>query len=754
MAANFGAEATEVGDLPVNVTAKAGVAEAPVALQGLTDIFTDATSLLKGRREKKEQGVVGEFARKQLLIAEGLSQGKFRNSAHAQMVSRQNLLNAIQANPAMTKELISTQSSLMGLSGGAKIVSEGTKEEQRMEARKDTLVANGLVVANATDDEFAAADSAARVAVAAAERHKTRMQTLEEESKSISLTSARRAEIEAQKKAETERFVADSAPASFRRVRTEFDKILASDASESEKVQAIKGYYSEWQASTAATLGSVDSGMRDALKGSFDRLEEQYIDLATGASSDAEAERSIKRTMTSMEAIAMQDPLIAKSAVTKKLYGEEGLTKVLTQSADRKATEAFLKFFAAGPGEQVDMDTLFTSDKATKIGQREGLNSVTDALVSGDEAKSQEAVGKIGQILESLEDDAGKITRDPKKAIAVVDWIASPGFLKAIKANPDAFTNLDGVQNILEQNYHDEVTGMIRREFTENKVLVARPVSEVGPRGHGEVPAGTLVEAVPVDGGMTFVAIDPNNAQARNKAKSLNNSLKPIINTSIKAQAHLAGRSDYKAIWEESADAILGGQMSGAGDTDLPGGDAGDDLTTEDFFFPQAKIESLPPEVAEDTEFVGMVEELSSKYEIDPAHMLAVMDFETGGSFDPAQKNAAGSSGTGLIQFMAKTARGLGTSTQELASMTRSQQMKFVESYFDQFASRIKGGDASDVYMSVLYPKAIGKPDDYVVFRKGDGNYEPNKGLDKSGDGTVTKKEAAAKVLSLVSKYS
>lgn len=129
------------------------------------------------------------------------------------------------------------------------------------------------------------------------------------------------------------------------------------------------------------------------------------------------------------------------------------------------------------------------------------------------------------------------------------------------------------------------------------------------------------------------------------------------------------------------------------------------------------------------------------------------MDFETGGSFDPAQKNAAGSSGTGLIQFMAATAKGMGTSTATLSGMTRLEQMKWVEKYFDQHASKIRGGDASDVYMSVLYPKAAGKPDDYVLFRKGTKAYTQNAGLDKSGDGTVTKAEASAKVVALVDKY-
>ena len=79
--------------------------------------------------------------------------------------------------------------------------------------------------------------------------------------------------------------------------------------------------------------------------------------------------------------------------------------------------------------------------------------------------------------------------------------------------------------------------------------------------------------------------------------------------------------------------------------------------------------------------------------------------------------------------------------------------MKYVEKYLDQYAGKIKGGKAQDVYMAVLFPRAIDKPDSYVLFREGTLAYKQNKGLDKSGDGTITKAEAAAKVVSLVGKH-
>jgi len=150
--------------------------------------------------------------------------------------------------------------------------------------------------------------------------------------------------------------------------------------------------------------------------------------------------------------------------------------------------------------------------------------------------------------------------------------------------------------------------------------------------------------------------------------------------------------------------------------------------------------------VPDDPEFKAEVTRLAKKYNIPEKNLYAVMSFESGGSFDPGKKNMAGSGATGLIQFMPATARGLGTSTDALAKMSRVEQMKYVEKYFDQ-AGLPQGASFEDLYMSILYPKAVGKSNDYVLFGKGGdmpGAYSQNAGLDANNDGSITKYEASA----------
>lgn len=146
-------------------------------------------------------------------------------------------------------------------------------------------------------------------------------------------------------------------------------------------------------------------------------------------------------------------------------------------------------------------------------------------------------------------------------------------------------------------------------------------------------------------------------------------------------------------------------------------------------------------------EVLKAVEFMSARLSADPNHIMAVMAFETGRTFSPSIRNKV-SGATGLIQFMAPTAKGLGTTQAKLAAMTALEQLKFVEAHFQPYKGRMK--TLSDVYMAVLWPAAVGKPESYPLFTlsntKRKRAYEQNAGLDLNKDRVVTKAEAAAKV--------
>lgn len=135
------------------------------------------------------------------------------------------------------------------------------------------------------------------------------------------------------------------------------------------------------------------------------------------------------------------------------------------------------------------------------------------------------------------------------------------------------------------------------------------------------------------------------------------------------------------------------------------------------------------------------VKELGMDPEHGASHLMACMAFETGGTFSPSVANAAGSGARGLVQFMPKTAIALGTTTEKLSKMTAEDQINYVYKYFRPYKGRLR--NLGDVYMAILWPAGVGRPDSYVLWNRDSRptTYLQNKGLDVNKDGAITRAE-------------
>jgi hypothetical protein len=115
------------------------------------------------------------------------------------------------------------------------------------------------------------------------------------------------------------------------------------------------------------------------------------------------------------------------------------------------------------------------------------------------------------------------------------------------------------------------------------------------------------------------------------------------------------------------------------------------------------------------TGFVQKLTYLAKLMNVPEDWILLTFHSETAGTFSPSIQNPK-SKATGLIQFLPDTAVSLGTTVSALAQMTHEQQMEYVIKYFIWFKGiwpKIKS--ASDVYLIVFYPAAIGRPCNYVL---------------------------------------
>lgn len=136
----------------------------------------------------------------------------------------------------------------------------------------------------------------------------------------------------------------------------------------------------------------------------------------------------------------------------------------------------------------------------------------------------------------------------------------------------------------------------------------------------------------------------------------------------------------------------------------------------------------------------------------EPSWPMTWMRFESAGTFRADIKNP-NSSGTGLIQFMDKTAReDLNTTLAHLRSLTPEDQLNYVWMYLrNRIRERGPIRRASDGYLSILMPAYMDDPDDAVIWEKGKHKaFAVNAGLDTNRDGDITKAEVASIIYKLL----
>jgi hypothetical protein len=142
-------------------------------------------------------------------------------------------------------------------------------------------------------------------------------------------------------------------------------------------------------------------------------------------------------------------------------------------------------------------------------------------------------------------------------------------------------------------------------------------------------------------------------------------------------------------------------------------------------------------------EFLRAVEGVASRTGAKPEELMGVMSLESNGTFRSGVANPD-THATGLIQFMPKTAQGLGTTTAELAKMTPTEQLTYVEKYLSQPQYRGKVGTLEGLYSAVLPGHIMGG--DEVMFRPGTAAYAANRWLDTDGRGGISVQEAVQQV--------
>ena len=148
---------------------------------------------------------------------------------------------------------------------------------------------------------------------------------------------------------------------------------------------------------------------------------------------------------------------------------------------------------------------------------------------------------------------------------------------------------------------------------------------------------------------------------------------------------------------------------------------------------------SIDTSAIQDPDFNKKLDKIANALGVSSKDLVAIMKQESG--VNPAAVNKQ-SGATGLIQFMPDTARRLGTSVEELRTMSAVEQLDYVYKYFKMVGVK-PGMELGDLYMAVFMPKYVGADDSTVLGKDGASGfsgkvYAQNKGLDRNKDGSIT----------------
>ena len=146
-------------------------------------------------------------------------------------------------------------------------------------------------------------------------------------------------------------------------------------------------------------------------------------------------------------------------------------------------------------------------------------------------------------------------------------------------------------------------------------------------------------------------------------------------------------------------------------------------------------------------EFQDKVVQIAEQLGTNPNFLMAVMSFETGGTFSPSVRNQGGKRRRRTHPVHAPDGASLGDQQRGSHEHVRRRPTRIRRATLPPVQ-----GSAGDPrrYAHVLLTKAVGKGPDFVLFQKPSVAFNQNQGLDIHGDGRITVFDASSKVRQLL----
>lgn len=504
-------------------------------------------SIFDANRKKEANSNLSAFASKQLEIAEAVDRGDL-DSATGRARMRMNFSETLSEGSVAYKDLTLAQSGIMSTAGLGKVVATGTQEEQEQILLDKSARAAGW---DNTDDfvQFNKAQSDIK-----AQQAKVNYETSKIGLENKKTTREQRTALGSMNDAYTRKF------------RSDIDKIVEDvDLGAMSAEDATFLLDQQWgtiqslinsQGSEAGSefVSSITAPMRSIYDLSRKRVTgEISAELFQNANNInvAKAKLTITNNPKHAQTLALSSMLPNADLLLSKEIGDIVLDQ-LSKNANPES------------GKVADTTDPDASEETNDYFQiiKQNVKKLNDGSALDMEKTEVDVMNNLSSVIRGISDYAGSVEK-PEDYNNVVAFLASPEVGKLVQKQGGIPSDaLEDAKAVFQSEYKDEVIQSLIREFETG--TITGPSFQALQGGAGE-EVGFSDNILPVfsGAGITFVSKVPTGRQAgtgnaiRDRVKTLNKTVAPVLNRLIRLDAHLNGNTDYAKVYRENYEELL-----------------------------------------------------------------------------------------------------------------------------------------------------------------------------------------------------
>lgn len=150
-----------------------------------------------------------------------------------------------------------------------------------------------------------------------------------------------------------------------------------------------------------------------------------------------------------------------------------------------------------------------------------------------------------------------------------------------------------------------------------------------------------------------------------------------------------------------------------------------------------------PTNWKEDKEFLAKAKVVAKSLRVPYEDLMTIMYYESATTMNPNIVNAKTGIATGLIQFTPVAATALRVSLEYLSGLTRTEQLDWVQKFYNlppggPKLKALRTVDVGDLYMATFNPAHVDKADNFPLYTPGQEGYDDNPSLDPGKKGVIT----------------